>query len=954
MTEFEQHVVPSSRSSVDDWHLESSLTDFPSLKIFDIHPNNLPVQSTLFIGREQEVTTIQHLLRRKDVRLLTLTGPGGTGKTRLGIQAVAEMSESFTDGIVFVDLAPLNDFTLVVPTIAQSLGIRERSDQNLLKRLEEFLQQKELLLLLDNFEQVVGAALQVADLLATCPQLKVMVTSREVLHLQAEHEFTVSPLALPTLKRLSDRAILSQSTAVMLFVQRARAVKPDFQLTDANASSIAKICTHLDGLPLAIELAAARIKLLPPRTLLARLDQRLVILTSASRDVPARQQTLRNTIAWSYHLLSALEQQLFRHCSVFVGGYTLTAVEATCIASVDERGQVLDGVASLLDKSLLYQREHEGEEPIFVMLETIREYGLECLRESGEAEVSQRAHALYYLALAEEAELHLKGEQQILEWRRLEREQENLRAALLWLIGQEEGELALRLSGALWRFWYIRGYWGEGWHWLEAALSLPQAQGRTASRARALYGAGELAYRLGYSVTRSLLEESVTIYRELGDKRGLIESLGWLGLSLSVQHEATAAHTLLEESLMLARELGDSWLLANALVNVGDFMDDQGNFKSARLYLEESVVLCRALKDCHVLSHTLRRLIHVTLFEGQVMRAATLAKENVVLACKQENGPDVTRALYWLAITQIFQGEIGQAAALLEESLALAREQDDKPQISNIQLALGDITMYRGDLLQAEIRLEESLFLFRELHARDGIALALCALGDIGRRQDNLIRARALCTESVLLAREAGMNYAVGWNIIGLARITADEGQPEQSARLFGAAEPWLNASIEMYPTQRADYEQDIEDVRVLLGEKVFDAAWAEGRSMMPEQVLTSQSQGMIDPPLPPSIRPSPLLSPRRELQQHFGGLTTRQREVACLVAQGKANRAIADELIVSVSTVEAHISHIFTKLGFSSRAQIAAWAVDKGLADASQVWRTSDNPDRSGHYVRL
>src|SRR5947207_7236017 len=327
--------------------------DFPSLRTLDTHPNNLPVQLTPFIGREQELTSVQQLLRREDVRLLTLTGPGGAGKTRLGLQVAAELSDQFADGVFFVNLAPVSDPALVVLTIAQTLDIREVTGQSLLEYVKQELQHKDMLLLLDNFEQVVTTGVQIVDLLAACPQLKVLVTSREVLHVHAEHEFPLPPLALPDPGHLPDLAALSYYAAVALFLQRAQAVKPDFQITNANARAIAEICVRLDGLPLAIELAAARMKLLPPQALLARMDQRLAVLTGASRDVPARQQTLRNAIAWSYNLLDAAEQRLFRRLSIFVGGCTLQAIEAVCaaIGDGDEAGQALDTVASLVDKS---------------------------------------------------------------------------------------------------------------------------------------------------------------------------------------------------------------------------------------------------------------------------------------------------------------------------------------------------------------------------------------------------------------------------------------------------------------------------------------------------------------------------------------------------------------------------------------------------------------------------
>src|SRR5438034_150387 len=422
----------------------------------------------------------------------------------------------FTDGVYFVNLAPILDPEFVVPTIAQTLEVKEAADQPLLGLLSAFLREKRLLLVLDNFEQVVDAAGQVAALLAACPKLKIVVTSRMPLHVQAEHEIAVPPLALPDPKHLPDLVELSQYEAVALFIVRAQAVKPDSQVTNASAPAIAEICVRLDALPLAIELAAARIKLLPPQALLARLNQRLQVLTGTSRDVPARQQTLRNTIAWSYQLLDAQEQRLFRRLSVFVGGCTLQAIEAIYAALDDEVGWVLEGVASLLDKSLLQQTEQKGEEPRLVMLETIREYGVECPAVGGELEATRQAHAAYFLKLAEEMEPKLRGVQQVLWLEMLEQEHDNLRAALRWLMEREEIEMALRLGGALYQFWITHGHVSEGRQWLEGILwsnstetvSLPV-------RAQALTRAGMMACMQGnYSRAEVLCQESLELFRK--------------------------------------------------------------------------------------------------------------------------------------------------------------------------------------------------------------------------------------------------------------------------------------------------------------------------------------------------------------------------------------------------------------------------------------------------------
>ncbi|TMC88278.1 MAG: hypothetical protein E6J22_16015, partial [Chloroflexi bacterium] len=450
------------------------------LDAVNVQFHNLPSQLTPLIGREQERQAVCTLLRRPGVRLVTLTGTGGVGKTRLSLQVATDLLDDFCDGVCFIQLAPVSDPELVVATITRTLGIKEVGERSLLDLLTSYLQDKHLLLLPDNFEQVLPAAPQLSNLLAACPHVKVLVTSRAVLHVHGEHEYPVPPLALPDLSHLPESETISQYASVALFLERARAARPNFTMTAVNSRTIAEICVRLDGLPLAIELAGARINLLPPQALLTRLEHRLDVLTSGPQDVPARQQTLRNMLAWSYDLLDAAEQRLFRRLSIFVGGCTLEAVEGLYQALGEMPAYVLDGVASLIDKSLLRQTDQEGEEPRLVMLETIREYGLECLTATGEMEITRQAHAAHYLSLAEEAELELGGPQQASRLEQLEREHDNLRAALQWVIEQagkddsgqravNRGEMALRLAGALRSFWVAHGHISEGRHFLERA-----------------------------------------------------------------------------------------------------------------------------------------------------------------------------------------------------------------------------------------------------------------------------------------------------------------------------------------------------------------------------------------------------------------------------------------------------------------------------------------------------
>ena len=534
--------------------------DFPTLRTLGAQFNNLPAQLTSLIGREQEVAVVCSLLQRADVHLVTLTGTGGIGKTRLGLAVATELLDTFTDGVCFVPLASISDPALVVPTIAHLLGLEHThtgsgSVQVDMEYLKAFLQDKHFLLVLDNFEQVVRASPDLTELLVTCPHLNILVTSRAALHLRGEHEFPVPPLAFP--KRIQSPASedLVQYAAITLFLQRALAVKPDFAITKANIHAIATICKHLDGLPLAIELAAARIKVLPPQALLQRLTHRLAVLTGGAQNVSARQQTLRNTIAWSYNLLDEAEQWLFRQLSVFVGGCTLEAIEAVSDAFEQRAARVLDGVASLIDKSLLRQTEQEGEEPRLVMLETIREYGLECLASSGELGQTRQAHAEYYLHLAEEAEPHLYGTEQLWWFDCLEREHDNLRAVLNWSVeGKEAGqreETALRLAGVLVRFWVVRGYVSEGRSWLEQALANSAAITPDV-RANALCGAGWLAF-FQSDVERAevLCGQGLQCYREARETQrtpamaSSLIFLGWLGLR---KNDDGVVRFLLDES----------------------------------------------------------------------------------------------------------------------------------------------------------------------------------------------------------------------------------------------------------------------------------------------------------------------------------------------------------------------------------------------------------------------
>jgi predicted ATPase len=472
------------------------------------------------IGREQEVAAACAFLRQPEVRLLTLTGMGGVGKTCLGLQIAKDLVKDFSDGVCFVSLASISDSEQVIPVIIQALRLREPGDQSFIELLAASLHKKHLLLFLDNFEQVIGASPALTELLERCSSLKILVTSREVLRVRAEKEFPVLPLALPNLSQLSEPECVSQYTAVALFLQRARCYRPDFQLTPTNARTIAAICVHLDGLPLALELAAARLRFLSPQALVSRLAHRLQILTQGPRDVHTRHQTLRNTLQWSYDLLDIQEQSLFRRLAVLVSGCTLEAVEAVCKASGDEFENVCEKLTSLLDKNLVQQqRVQKDKEPRFMMLETIREYGLECLSISGELELTRLVHANYYLALAEEVRPK-PGDPQSFVWlEQLEQEHDNLRAAMWWSLeqgrsGQDKREMALLFGVALRSFWVIHGYWSEGRTFLEQVPAASEGP-VTPVRAKALEAAASLAvYQIDHDRGETLCRENLALCRD--------------------------------------------------------------------------------------------------------------------------------------------------------------------------------------------------------------------------------------------------------------------------------------------------------------------------------------------------------------------------------------------------------------------------------------------------------
>jgi predicted ATPase/tRNA A-37 threonylcarbamoyl transferase component Bud32 len=654
-----------------------------------IRANNLPLPGTAFVGRDEELAAAKKLLRREDVRLVTVTGPGGIGKSRLALEVARDMAEDFPSGIHFVPLSAVNDPGLIAFVMAQTLGVREMANQPPLDTLREYLQSSlsaPMLLLIDNFEHVMAAAPMLAELLAIAPNLKLLVTSRAALRVYHEHEFPVPPLALPSDKSLAPGKMLSQYSAISLFVQRAVAVKPNFELTEENAPIVADICARLDGLPLAIELAAARIKLLSPSAMRTRLESRLQLLTGGARDLPARQQTLRQAIDWSYDLLSEPEQKLFRRLSVFVGGCTLEAVESVCDTKQDLGLDVLDGMTSMVDKSLARQIEQADGESRFVMLGTIREYGLGKMAESGEEALTRRSHAAYCLVLAEEGAAGETGANQTGWLDRFDIEYQNFRAALEWLIETGNAEWGLRLGLALFRFWEMRERLTEGREWLGKLLKMTGALAPIDSRLRSLVAAGMLACSQGdFPVSEAFFSESLEIARHLKDARSVAVSLNALAVVARDRGDLAAARTLFEESLAQWRELQELPALARGLSNLAGVAKTQNDYEHSRALYEESLAIFRSLGDRTGAAWALNH-------QGDAARE---------------------------------QGDVAAAALLCEQSLAEFRELNDRWGIAASLADLGSLAREQRDFRSADTLYRESLCLFQELEHKRGIARLL-------------------------------------------------------------------------------------------------------------------------------------------------------------------------------------------------------------------------------------
>ena len=847
------------------------------MSVHPISQTHLPPPLTTLIGRDQELATLRQLLLHPEVRLVTLTGTGGIGKTRLALQAAADCAGEFVDGVHCLSLAAIDDPALVIPTIASALGLREEGKRLLNDRLASELSDKQALLLLDNFEQVIDAAATLLNLLLACPDVKMLVTSRELLRVRGEHEFSVPLLPLPDAARVArlqsgSAQVLAHNPAVTLFVQRAKAANPGFRLDDENAVAVAQLCARLDGLPLAIELAAARMKLFSPQALLIHLDDAtepaaLALLSGGARDLPTRQQTLRNTIAWSYNLLGPPEQQLLRALAVFVGGFTHETIadfrlqmidgeQAAARPTIDHRiSTTLDDLAALAGKSLLQQTQVDGA-PRFSMLEMIREFATEQFAQHGEATPLHRAHALVFLKLAEAAEPHLNGVGQGRWLGRLELEHDNLRAALRRSLERGASETAMRLAGALWEFWLRQGHISEGAGWLERTIAAcrspigviddtdaePSNQHSTLL-AKLLLGSAYLAVYLDeYKQATARAQEALALYRQHGDSAGIasaLHAIARLAMRTGRFDLMANAH---EESLRLFHALGDRRGVAQALTYWGLSLWTQGQYAAARPALEEALDLSRQIEDAQGVYHALEAL-------GWIMLAL--------------DEPDTARRL-------------------LEEGLAIART--------------------RGD--------------------RRFLARGLNGLGAVLIRQQADPAAQTALAEAFAYALELGDRWMMVPCLADLALLAGRRGEWFQAARLYGA-EAVLSSG--MQATRPAFYigrhDRSVAEARAQLGAERHALAQAEGGRLAKlgtaqawEQLLTAEN---------PTESSAPALGALAT------ALSERERDVIRLLVQGLTNAQIAEQLIISPFTVNAHLRNIYGKLDLPSRPALIRYALE-------------------------
>lgn len=886
------------------------MSDVMRVTGLDARLTNLPIPLTSFVGRTRELEIIKGLLESQ--RLVSLTGAGGCGKTRLALRIASELlvGNRFPNGVWWVDLASVSDALHVPRALARVLGIREAPERTPTDSVADYLASTRLFLVFDNCEHVIAASAQLsAVILRRCPDVHILTTTREPLRAAGEVVWPVPGLAMPTTGSAVPRDLQSlvSSDAVQLFAERAGAVLPHFVITEDNSAAVGEICRRLDGMPLAIELAAARAHVLSVTQILERLDRALSLLTRGSPFAPSRQQTLRATLDWSYDLLTGDQQTMLRQLAVFAGGFTLEAVEA--VAGERQSNQAIDLLSDLVDKSLVVVERRSREGPRYRLLETIRQFAMGKLAEPGELTAARDRHTDWVLTLVERAEPELRGPSQMYWFDQLEIEHDNFVTSLEWCRQRDDVQRGLRLASALFWFWERRGSVSEGRSFLEDLLArldasqAPHDHSLQVARAEALNGVGSLAWHQGDKAgSRQHLEMAEAAWRELGieGERGLAETHIWL--SRTRQSDYAAASRILDESIRQSRRIGYHWALAEGLAFQGMSTLQHGDPRAASPLIEESLALFRQVGDVGSVAMPLTFLGNLALERGaldsaqarfqQVLEAGHATRTNLTIALALNNLGEIARC----------REDYTQARLYYESSQAyyhaLGHTRDEARLIHNFAW----IALREGSIEEATQLFRESLTRFQRLEHPRGIIECIAGFGGVAAAEEN---------------EQAAM----------------------RAVRLFGSAQALRNAHhLNVWPADRIAYEASLAATRLKLTHEQFESAWNKGQAMSLEPAIEyALSEADVDeswiakPPTPPDS-----LTPRQLARQQYGGLTAREREVAALVVQGKSNREIAQELVVSERTVDKHVSSILAKLDFHSRAQIAAWAIEVGLAKRS------------------
>jgi predicted ATPase/DNA-binding CsgD family transcriptional regulator len=837
--------------------------------------HNLPVHLTSFVGREHEIQQVRGLLN--EARLLTLTGSGGCGKTRLAIQVATGLLDDYADGVWFVDLVPVISETAIILAVASTLSVRDEGSRELIETVSAQLRDREVLLILDNCEHVAAASAQLADaLLQACPRLRILATSREILNVPGELTYRVPSLSLPDAST-RDPSSLRRSEATRLFVERGRFHQPGFDLNAENAAAVAGVCRALDGMPLALELAAARVGVIPIGEIEARLEDRFRLLTDGARTLRPRHQTLWGAIDWSYALLPDGEKRLFRWLSVFAGGFTAESASAVCLSRADAAEALLQ-LGRLVAKSMVLADERR-KRARYRLLESLREYGRERLAAAGEAQPASRRQLDHFVQYAEVAAAEMHGPRQR-EWLdRLEDEQDNIRAAIHWG-RQNDGELAYRLAAAMANYWDRRGHWNEGRELLAAVLQSPSAPRSKSAKASTLMAAGSIGLQLGSpTTTASSLESALALFSELEDLRGM----GWAQNQLGMMEHDQANHVRSREhyeaSLALARQCRDRALTAAAILGIGKADLEEGRHDAARARFQESLAISEKIGDLWQIAFAHDNLGHAALKQGKYARARFHHERSLAVWQEVLDDWGMEHAYSNLGLVALEEGDLPRGQEVFEENLRLVQRRGNRETIAMAHQGLGHVAFLKRDYASARWQYAQSLTVFSELRSPPDVAIAL----------------------------------------LGFVRIAWARSQPGRALRLAGAiAEMYAGFHGPASRVRALDVTPMIESCRQALGRGAA-AAWEDGRSMTVDQAIAFAQES----------EPSSIAAPKPAT---LGGLTRREREIAIMVARGMTNRQIAGTLVISERTAEGHVERIRNKLGFHNRAEIAAWASKLGL----------------------